>query len=193
MTYLASARAQFAYYRHLGGQTLERLSPKQLHAVPHLGGNAVATIVKHLHGNMRSRWTDFLTADGEKPWREREAEFEPDDATHEEVLARWEEGWVTVFAALDALEADGDLERVVYIRAKGHTVTEAINRQLCHYAYHIGQIVLLGRMALGEDWDSLSIPRGGTAAYNEASLGAGQRREHFTEAVLPKDVPATEE
>ena len=134
MTYFPSARAQFAYYRHLGRQTLVRLSPKQLRAVPFPGGNSVATVVKHLHGNMRSRWTDFLTADGEKPWREREAEFEADEVTREEVLARWEEGWATVFAALDEVEADGDLERLVYIRAKGHTVTEATNRQLCHYS-----------------------------------------------------------
>lgn len=183
-----AARQQFAYYQHLGTEALERLTGAQLQWSPSPESNAVATIVKHLHGNMLSRWTDVLTADGEKPWRDREGEFSPDDASREEVMRRWREGWTAVSAALDAIEAAGvDPDaHIVYIRAKGHTVTEAIQRQLCHYAYHVGQIVLLSRLLVGADWKSLSIPRGDSTAYNAASFASGQRREHFTEEFLRK-------
>ena len=187
-SYLPSARLQFAYYKSLGDKTLARLTEEQLHWQPGEEGNSVATIVKHLSGNMRSRWTDFLTTDGEKDFRDREGEFTPDASPKAVVLMRWEKGWASVFAALDAVEASGgDLEQLVYIRAKGHTVTEAINRQLCHYAYHVGQMVFLGRMLQGEAWESLSIARGASRAYNAKSFAEGQRREHFTQEFLDGD------
>jgi len=171
---------QFAYYRHLGDQTLERLSEEQLHWQPGPESNSVATIVKHLSGNMRSRWTDFLTTDGEKDFRDREGEFSPDAARREVILMRWETGWKLLFEALDTEGVDAKLESLVYIRAKGHTVIEAINRQLCHYAYHVGQMVFLGRLLLGPSWESLSIAKGQSQAHNEASFEEGRRREHFT-------------
>ena len=184
-----AARRQFAYYKHLGDRVLERLDADQLHWEPVPGGNSVATLAKHLAGNMRSRFVDFLTADGEKPTRDREGEFAADAAAPEVVRMRWERGWAAVFAALDEVDRAGlrdpdGQERIVYIRAKGHTVTEALLRQLCHYGYHVGQMVLLARMLLGDAWESLSIPRGGSAAYNAASFAAGPRREHFTEEFL---------
>ena len=187
-SYLPSVRLQFAYYKSLGDKTLARLTEEQLHWQPGEEGNSVATIVKHLSGNMRSRWTDFLTTDGEKDFRDREGEFTPDASPKAVVLMRWEKGWTLVFAALDAVEASGgDLEQLVYIRAKGHTVTEAINRQLCHYAYHVGQMTFLGRMLVGEAWESLSIARGASRAYNAKSFAEGQRREHFTQEFLDGD------
>ena len=184
MSFLPASRLQFAYYKSLGDQTLARLTETQLHWQPNPESNSIATIVKHLHGNMHSRWTDFLTTDGEKDFRDRDGEFTPDAADKTLVLERWASGWQLVFEALDAVETSGDTEQLVYIRAKGHTATEATCRQLCHYAYHVGQITYIGRTLLGEDWPSLSIPRGASEAYNAASFGQGKRREHFTREFL---------
>jgi len=184
MSYLSSTRQQFTYYKSLGDKTLERLSEEQLHWQPGEEGNSVATIVKHMAGNMRSRWTDFLTTDGEKEFRNREGEFTADASSRETVLMRWESGWRVLFAALDTLDSTTNMEDLVYIRGKGHTITEAINRQLCHYAYHVGQMVFLGRLLLGPDWQTLSIARGQSSEYNAASFAKGQRREHFTDEFL---------
>ena len=141
--------------------------------------NSVATIVKHLWGNMRSRWTDFLTTDGEKAWRDREAEFDNDVRTRETMLALWEEGWACLFSALDAL-TDDDLGRIIHIRNEGHTVQEALHRQLAHYAYHVGQIVLLARAFTGSAWTSLSIPRGKSTDFNAQKSQQDKERKHFT-------------
>jgi hypothetical protein len=134
--------------------------------------NSIAQIVKHMAGNMRSRWTDFLTTDGEKPNRNRETEFVDPPVTRAEVLAVWESGWRLVFAALEPL-SDADLGREVRIRGERHSVMQAINRQVAHYAYHVGQIVLLAKHFRGSDWRSLSIPRAGSARY-EAQVRAGE-------------------
>ena len=177
--YLPQVRRQFAYYRALGQGALDQLSPDQLFWLPAPDANSVGTIVKHLHGNMRSRFTDFLTTDGEKDFRDREGEFAAvTDAA--EVQRMYTEGWEVVERTLAEL-TESDLRRTVFIRSKGHTVLEAVNRQLAHYAYHIGQIVLLGRVQRGAAWKSLSIPRGESAAFNAASRGAGRRRGHYTE------------
>jgi uncharacterized damage-inducible protein DinB len=178
--YLDSVRKQFAYYKLLGEKTFAQLTDDELHWQYNADTNSVATIVKHLWGNMRSRWTDFLTTDGEKEWRDREAEFDNDRPTRESMLARWEAGWACLFTALDGL-AETDLERIVHIRNQGHTVLEAIDRQLAHYPYHVGQIVHIGKMVRGEAWQSLSIPRGGSVGYNADKFSQPKHRGHFTD------------
>jgi hypothetical protein len=181
--FLPSVRKQFAYYKLLGEQAMSQVTDEQLFWQPSPVSNSLATIVKHLAGNMLSRWTDFLTTDGEKPWREREAEFDNDLASRAAVLAQWEAGWQCLFAALDGL-ADADLGRTIYIRNQGHSVTEAINRQLAHYPYHVGQMVFLARLAVGEAWQSLSIPRGNSAAYNAEKFAKPPHQAHFTDDIL---------
>ena len=181
--YLSSARKQFAYYKLLGERTFAQLSDEELRWQHNADTNSVATIVKHLWGNMRSRWTDFLTSDGEKSWRDREAEFDNDVPTREAMLAKWEQGWACLFAALDSI-TDVDLDRIVHIRNEGHTVLEAINRQLAHYPYHVGQIVHIGKTLRGAAWQSLSIPRGGSATFNADRFNKPKHRGHFTDGVL---------
>ncbi len=178
--FLTSARKQFAYYQLLGDQTFDQVSAEQLFWQPHPASNSIAMIAKHLGGNMLSRWTDFMTADGEKPWRDREAEFTNDLATPAAVLAHWNAGWQCLFGALDAL-TEADLGKEIFIRHQGHTVLEAINRQLAHYPYHVGQMVFLGKLLCGDAWQSLSIPRGQSAAYNAAKFAHPPHRAHFTD------------
>ena len=182
-SYLPSARKQFAYYKMLGEKTMARLSDAELFWRPDPTTNSIATIVNHLWGNMRSRWTDFLDSDGEKPWREREAEFDTDIADRAELLEKWEAGWACLFKAIEPLSAT-DLERIVYIRNQGLTVCEAINRQMCHYAGHIGQIVYIGKQLRGAEWESLSIPRGTSAQYNAEKFAREKRRENYTDEFL---------
>ncbi|RSK45767.1 DUF1572 domain-containing protein [Hymenobacter perfusus] len=181
--YLTSARKQFEYYKLLGDQTFAQLPDEALFWQPNPESNSVATIVKHLWGNMLSRWTDFLTTDGEKPWRQREAEFDNDLGTRAEVLARWEAGWRCLLTALDSLTPD-NWDQPVYIRNQGHTVTEALNRQLAHYPYHVGQIVFIGKLVRAGQWQSLSIPRGTSATYNAEKFAQEPHRAHFTDEYL---------
>ncbi len=165
LQYLESAKKEFGYYKLLGEKTFSQLTDEQLFIEANSESNSIATIVKHLRGNMLSRWTDFLTSDGEKEWRKRDEEFENDISTREELLQKWQEGWSCLFKALDSI-SDDDLSRVIYIRNQGHTILEAINRQLSHYPYHIGQIVFIGKMLSDKNWNSLSIPKGGSKEYN---------------------------
>lgn len=183
--YLSSARKQFEYYKSLGDKTFAQVSDDMLYWQYNADSNSIATVVKHLWGNMLSRWTDFLTSDGEKEWRDREAEFENDIQSREEMLSKWEEGWQCLFHALDPLQEE-DLGRMIYIRNMGHTVTEAINRQLAHYAYHVGQIVMLGKMVSAGPWQSLSIPKGGTQAFNAEKFARPKHRAHFTDDFLDR-------
>ena len=156
--YLESAIKQFEYYKMLGEKTFEQLTDEQLFWQYNQESNSIATIVKHLWGNMLSRWTDFLTTDGEKEWRKRDAEFDNDIADKAELLSKWNEGWDCLFNALNPLTED-DLNKEIFIRNQGHSVIEAINRQLAHYPYHIGQIVYIGKMLKNEEWKSLSIAK----------------------------------
>lgn len=156
--YLESAKKQFEQYKMLGEKTFTQLSDDKLSWKYNEESNSIATIVKHMWGNMLSRWTDFLTTDGEKEWRKRDAEFENDINTRQELLDKWNEGWNCLYTAIDSLTTN-DLDKIIYIRKQPLTVTEAINRQLTHYAYHIGQIVFLGKMLAENGWTSLSIPR----------------------------------
>ena len=136
--------------------------------------NSIAIIVKHLAGNMRSRWTDFLTSDGEKPDRDRDSEFEAPPKTRDELLALWESGWQLAFDALAPL-TDADLSRTAYIRSEAHSVMQTIHRQVAHYSYHIGQIVYLAKHFAGPDWNALTIPRRKSAEFN-AKVAAGKAR-----------------
>lgn len=180
--YLESALKQFEYYKLLGEKTFAQLPDEMLFWQYNPESNSIATIVKHLAGNMLSRWTDFLKTDGEKEWRDREAEFDNDLNTRADMLAQWEAGWSVFLNTLKALKEE-DLGTIVYIRNQGHTVLEAINRQLAHYPYHIGQIVFIGKMA-AQHWDSLSIPRGHSKAYNADKFAKPQARGHFTDEAL---------
>lgn len=177
--HLQSTKKLFAYYKLLGEQSIAQLTEDtQIHWQPNSSTNSMAIIVKHLSGNMRSRWTHFLTEDGEKPWRNREAEFENDYATIEQMLTDWEAGWACLFNALEPLKAE-DLGRIIYIRNEGHTVMEAINRQLAHYPHHVGQIVHIAKSIVAEQWQSLSIPKGGSAKFNAEKFSQEKGRKHF--------------
>ena len=179
-SYLSSLIKQFEYYQSLGEKTFNQVSDESLFWQPNAESNSMAQIVKHLHGNMLSRWTDFLTSDGEKEWRQRDAEFDNDLENRDDLLGKWHEGWDCLYTALKPL-TENNLEQVIYIRNMGHTVTEAINRQLAHYAYHVGQIVFLGKLIQDQDWQSLSIPKGGSKAYNQEKFNKPKARKHFTE------------
>lgn len=178
--YVDTTRKLFRYYRDLGEKALAQIADDQIHWQPSPESNSVAIIVRHLSGNMLSRFTDFLTSDGEKPWRNRDAEFENHYAGKTELLDAWNTGWNCVFAAVDPLNG-ADLDSIVYIRNEGHTVLEALNRQLAHYAYHVGQLVYVCRILAGSEWHSLSIPKGGSQAFNNDKFGEDKSRRFFTE------------
>ena len=177
--YLTAAIAQFQYYKTLGEKTFSQLTIEQLHWQYNKESNSIAIIIKHMVGNMLSRWTDFLTTDGEKEWRNRDAEFENDIKTEEALLALWKNGWQCLFDALVSIKED-DLQKEIFIRNQGHTILEAINRQLAHYPYHVGQIVFIGKMLCDENWNSLSIPKGNSNIYNEEKFSKPKHTEHFT-------------
>lgn len=183
--YLESAIKQFEYYKSLGEKTFAQVPEQKLFWQFNEQSNSIATIVKHLWGNMLSRWTNFLTTDGEKESRDRDAEFENDIATKEEVMNKWNEGWAVLLDSLRSLK-EQDLNEIIYIRNQGHTVLEAINRQLAHYPYHVGQIVFIGKMC-AEKWDSLSIPRGDSKNYNADKFSKPKKQQHFTDEYLKKE------
>ena len=185
-TYLESIRKQFEYYKMLGEKTITQLPDDKLFWQYNDESNSVAIIVKHLSGNMLSRWTDFLTSDGEKEWRNRDAEFQNDIKSKEELIQKWNDGWNCFLNTLKSLKED-DLSKIIYIRNEGHTVMEAINRQLAHYPYHIGQIVFIGKMICNEKWIALSIPKGNSSSYNKEKFSKEKHRQHFTEEFLKKN------
>jgi Protein of unknown function (DUF1572) len=158
-SYLADTLTLLRQYKTMAERAMEQVSDEQLLLCLDAESNSIALIVKHLAGNMRSRWTDFLTTDGEKPDRHRDSEFEAPSQTRAELLAMWDTGWCYVFSALEPL-SESDLARIVHIRGEAHSVLQAVNRQLAHYAAHIGQIVFLAKHFRSKEWNSLSIPRG---------------------------------
>ena len=180
LNYIDSLNKQFRYYKKIGEQAMHQLSGDQLFWQYNAESNSIALIVKHLAGNMLSRFTDFLAADGEKPWRNRDAEFEHGDLDAAEVLALWQRGWDCFFAALEALKPE-NLGQIVYIRNEGHMVVEALNRQLAHYPYHIGQIIFIGKMLKDEAWQTLSIARNRSQDFNTGKFAQERRRKHFTD------------
>jgi hypothetical protein len=179
-SYLESVKKQFLYYKMLGEKAMEQLEPEQLFVAVNDDTNSIAVIVKHLSGNMLSRWTDFLTTDGEKETRNRDAEFENDLHTKEEVLTSWNTGWDCFLSALDSLQPE-QLSEIIYIRNEGHTVIEAINRQLAHYPYHIGQIVFYAKQLKNSEWNSLSIPKNKSNSYNATKFAQEKTIKNFTE------------
>lgn len=188
---LEAVQRAFHDQKALGDRALAQLEAREMHLRLDPEANTVAVLVKHLWGNMRSRWTEFLSSDGEKADRRRDDEFEEHDASREHVLAWWEEGWRVTLTAVDALTAS-DLERTVTIRGEPHSVAQALTRQLTHYANHVGQIVLLAKHARGERWSTLSIPRGGSAAFNRRmghDAAHGAARPSGAEADAPGEAP----
>ena len=165
-SYLRDSLTLFRYYKKLAVRAMEQVPDEQLSAVLDGEMNSIAIIVKHMAGNMRSRWTDFLTSDGEKPDRNRDTEFENPPATRAALMSSWQEGWNSVFAALEPL-SDSDMDRTVTIRGEAHSVMQAINRQIAHYAYHCGQIVFLAKHLQARQWKSLSVPRGKSEVFNQ--------------------------
>ncbi len=179
-SYLVSIIKQFKYYKSLGDKTFNQLSFEDLQNDIADDANSISIIIKHLVGNMLSRWTDFLNEDGEKEWRHREREFEDTYTTKDELIDDWNKGWGCLFNALKPL-TENDLETIIYIRNQGHTVIEAIHRQLTHYAYHVGQIVFLGKVLKGKEWQSLSIPKGDSEKYNKDKFSKEKESRHFTD------------
>ncbi|PST83626.1 hypothetical protein C7T94_13900 [Pedobacter yulinensis] len=179
-SYLLSVAKQFEYYRSLGERAMDQLPDEALFWQYNESSNSIAIIVNHIAGNMLSRFTDFLTSDGEKPWRNRDNEFEPALTGRAELMARWNMGWDCLLGTLAGLE-QGQLESIVYIRNDGHTVIEALNRQLAHYPYHIGQLIYIAKMAANENWNSLSIARNKSGDYNSRKFSQDPSKRHFTD------------
>lgn len=172
-TFLVYATKEFNRYRSLGEQAIAQLPDEGLFWQYNAESNSIAMIVQHLSGNMLSRWSDIFNSDGEKPWRERDKEFENIIQTRAELEAAWTKGWEKLLDTLKGL-TDDDLERVIYIRSEPHTVMEAIMRQAGHYPSHVGQILYVGKMFLNTGWTSLSIPRNGSAQFNDQMMAGGK-------------------
>jgi uncharacterized damage-inducible protein DinB len=165
----------FRYYKKLAERAMAQCPDEGLFTILSAESNSIAIVVKHMSGNMRSRWTDFLTSDGEKPDRNRDSEFEAPPTTRAELMELWEGGWKLLFGALEPL-SDADLTRTITIRTEPHSVTQAINRQIAHYSYHVGQIVYLARHFAGEKWQSLTIPKKKSADFNR-QVAAGEKSQ----------------
>lgn len=183
--YLESIKKQFLYYKTIGEKAMDQLEPEQLFIALNEDTNSIATIVKHLSGNMLSRWTEFLTTDGEKEWRNRDSEFENDIQDKTELLKKWYEGWDCCFNAINSLQPE-QLSDIIYIRNEGHSVADAINRQLAHYPYHIGQIVFYAKLLKKGNWESLSIPKNKSATYNADKFSKEKTIKNFTDDELNK-------
>jgi Protein of unknown function (DUF1572) len=171
-SYIQDSLAIFRYYKKLAHRAMAQVTDEQLFATLDEEANSIAVVVKHVAGNMRSRWTDFLTTDGEKPNRNRDSEFEDPPATRAALLELWEDGWTCLFSAIEPL-TDADLARTITIRGEPHSVMQAINRQVAHYPHHVGQIVLLAKHFCCGQWQSLSVPRNKSAEFNR-KVAAGE-------------------
>lgn len=174
MAYLESARKEFLRYKSLGEAALEQLTDSELYASAGTASNSAAVITRHMAGNMLSRWTNPLEEDGEKPWRHREEEFGDPPPTRAALMAYWASGWSCLFNALTLLEA-APSDTILRIRGEAHSPVEAVNRQLAHYAYHVGQLVLIGKQYRGTEWKYQSIPPGESEAFNQAMLKSGKK------------------
>ncbi|MEJ7675535.1 MAG: DUF1572 family protein [Chitinophagaceae bacterium] len=163
---MKSAIKRLIYYKELGDKTFAQLTENDFHFTPCEECNSIATIIQHMYGNMLSRWTDFLTSDGEKEWRKRDAEFEDQKLNKEELLTLWEQGWKCFLEAVTSL-SDTDLEKTVYIRTRPLSAVDAINRQLAHYPYHVGQIIYAAKIIRNKNWQNLSVPKGRSAEYTD--------------------------
>ncbi|HEY6505432.1 MAG TPA: DUF1572 family protein [Chitinophagaceae bacterium] len=164
--FLQTAIRRVKYYKNLGDKTLDQLNDADLHYQPNDESNSIAVIIQHMTGNMLSRWTNLLTEDGEKEWRERDDEFAVHNYSKKQLLDIWEKGWKCFLDTLESLQEE-DLLKIIYIRQEGLTVIDAINRQLAHYPYHVGQVVYIGRIIKDHAWKNLSIPKGHSQQYNQ--------------------------
>jgi hypothetical protein len=167
--FLQTVIRRVKYYKDLGDKTFEQLHDADFHYQPNDESNSIAVIIQHMAGNMLSRWTNFLTEDGEKEWRQRDDEFALHTYSKQQLLEIWEKGWTCYLTTLASLQED-DLLKTVYIRQEGLTVIDAINRQLAHYPYHVGQIVYIGRIIKDHSWKNLSIPKGESQQYNKSGV-----------------------
>ena len=182
--YLKDAIASFRNYKKMAERAMEQVSDEEFFRALDAEANSIAVIVKHIAGNQISRWTDFLTSDGEKDFRNRDTEFELIGDTRESLMEFWETGWQTLFSAIEPLKAE-DFSRFVTIRGEPHTIIEAINRQLTHYAYHIGQITFLAKHFRSSDWKTLSVPRNKSAEFNKflaEKKDSGEEKTHYLDA-----------
>ena len=180
--FLSSAEKLFRCYKGLGEKAIAQLNDAEVLTLPNEASNSIALIVHHLSGNMLSRWTDFLSTDGEKPWQNREAEFDQAYPDKKAMMEAWNKGWECLFNALGSLKPR-DLSTIIYIRNEGQTVMEAIQRQLAHYPHHVGQILYQARILKGSEFRSLSIPKGGSGSYNDSKFNEEKSVRHFTDKV----------
>jgi Protein of unknown function (DUF1572) len=164
-SFLQSAIKRLSYYKELGDKTFAQLTDADFHYQPNEASNSIAIIIQHTAGNMLSRWTDFLTSDGEKEWRNRDTEFEEQHLSKQQLIEFWEKGWQCLLDALNALTED-DLLKTIYIRSEGLLVVDAINRQLAHYPYHVGQIIYVAKIITNNNWQNLSIAKGNSSQFN---------------------------
>lgn len=183
--FLESAKKMFLYYKTLGEKAIDQVATEQLFVSFNEDSNSIATIVKHMWGNMLSRWTDFLESDGEKPWRDRDSEFVNDIKDREELLHKWNEGWKCLFDALDSIKPD-QLSQIIYIRNEGHTVIEAIHRQLTHYPYHVGQMIYAAKLLKKDPWESLSVPKNHSKQFNEDKFSKERAIKTFIDDELKR-------
>lgn len=165
-TYLQSVLKRLSYYKELGDKTFAQLNEADLHFTPNEESNSIAVIVQHMSGNMLSRWTDFLTTDGEKEWRNRDSEFDINNQTKKQLLDLWEKGWQCCLDSIGSLTEE-DLAKTIFIRSEPLIVIDAINRQLAHLPYHVGQIIYVAKMITNNEWQSLSIKRGESQQFNK--------------------------
>jgi len=182
---LSSTIKLLEYYKQLADKSFAQLEDQALFWQYNDESNSIAIIVNHICGNMLSRWTDFLSSDGEKEWRNRDQEFEQNIKTRDQLLQQWEDAWKVFFDALRQINAE-NIDQEIYIRNKAHTIHEAIQRQLAHYASHIGQIIYIAKMASAQKWTSLSIPKGASKEFNKKAFETPKRKEHFTDQFKSK-------
>lgn len=180
MPILADATKQFNYYKVLGEKTIAAIPDEALFWQYNDASNSIAIIVNHLWGNMLSRWTNFLTEDGEKEWRQRDLEFEQQIQSREQLMEKWNAGWDCLFTSLSSID-EHNVTNTIYIRNQAHTVFDAVHRQLAHYSAHIGQIIYIGKMFLGDDWTTLSIAKGASKKYNQTKFNKGKQGGHFSD------------
>jgi hypothetical protein len=180
--YLNSVIKQFEYYKAIGDKTFVQLDEVDFQLRLDSDSNSIAIIVNHLWGNMMSRWTNFLTEDGEKEWRKRDLEFEEQIKTKEQLVKKWEQGWMCLFEGLNGLTSS-NFDQPIYIRNQKHSIIEAINRQMTHYAYHLGQIVVIAKHIKGAGWNSLSILKDASSDFNSDKFQKGKHGGHYTDDI----------
>ena len=180
--FLTSSIKLFYYYKKLAEGAISQLNDEEIRVKPNDASNSIGLIVHHLSGNMLSRWTDFLTSDGEKQWRDRDAEFDVDYKNKADMMEAWDNGWTCLFKALEPLKPE-DLSRLIFIRNEGQPVMEAIQRQLAHYSSHIGQIIYQAKAIKGDAFKTLSIPKGESGSFNKDKFSQEKSRKHFTDGL----------